>query len=95
MGKHQVEDPMPVEEIVKRMKPWIDVLIKYFTPQRIMFGSDWPVCNVGGPESELSWKLWKDAVTAAIEEYGLSSEEQDRIWFGTAVEVYKLGPITR
>ena len=95
MGKQQAEDPMLVAEIVKRMKPWIDVLIKYFTPQRIMFGSDWPVCNVGGPGGELSWKLWRDAVAATIEEYGLSSEEEDRIWFGTAVEAYKLDPVTR
>jgi L-rhamnono-1,4-lactonase len=95
MGKQQVENPMPVVEIVRRVKPWVDVLIKYFTPQRIMFGSDWPVCNVGGPGNALSWKLWKDAVAVMIEEYGLCSDEADRIWFGTAIEAYRLDAITR
>ena len=34
---------------------WIDLTRKEFGPTRIMFGSDWPVCNVGGGGNSVAW----------------------------------------
>ena len=28
------------------LKPYIDTVVEAFTPRRLMFGSDWPVCLV-------------------------------------------------
>lgn len=95
MGKQQPENPMSVPEIVERIKPWIDVVMEVLTPSRIMFGSDWPVCNLGGPGDEASWTHWKTVVSAILDEHKLSAADKDRIWFGTAVEAYKLDSITR
>lgn len=78
------------EEIADRMKPWLDHLFTCFVPDRIMFGSDWPVCNIRGPAVEESWSVWRGVVQIALEQRGFSEKEQERIWSGTAVEAYRL-----
>lgn len=83
--------PWPVSKIVERIYPWLEHVLQRFTPQRIMFGSDWPVCNVRGPGDAKSWGHWRSVVETWLQEQGLSGEEKDRIWYGTAEEVYKLG----
>ncbi|KAK7557076.1 hypothetical protein IWX50DRAFT_242072 [Phyllosticta citricarpa] len=86
------------DQVVARLKPWLDVVFRCFTAQRIMFGSDWPVCNVRGPGGhERAWRAWRDAVELVIGDhetglYDLSHEQRDRVWFGTAVEAYGLTP---
>jgi L-rhamnono-1,4-lactonase len=94
MGKQQPESPMTVPAIVDRLEPWVDVVITAFKPDRIMFGSDWPVCNLGGPGDELSWSHWKNVISAILDEHKLSKAEKDRIWYGTAVEAYNLDTVT-
>jgi L-fuconolactonase len=66
-----------------QLKPYIDVVLSTFTPQRVMFGSDWPVCLVA-----TTYSRWVDTVGRAIS--GLSDTEKARIWSGTAREAYKL-----
>lgn len=95
MDSQRSGSPTPVLDIVKRMKPWVDVIMQTFTPNRIMFGSDWPVCNLGGSGDELSWAHWKNVVSTLLDEQNLSAAEKDRIWFGTAVEAYRLDSVTR
>jgi len=65
------------------MQPYIDTVLAAFTPQRLMFGSDWPVLLVAS-----EYKRWADTVQSAISK--LSTEEQKRIWGATAAEAYKL-----
>ncbi|OJD35487.1 amidohydrolase family protein [Diplodia corticola] len=79
------------ERVLARMRPWLDVLFDAFPPERIMFGSDWPVCNVqGGGDS--AWRCWVNAVERILDAYGLTEEQRDRVWYGTAVEAYRLTP---
>ena len=35
---------------------WMDVVLAAFGPNRIIFGSDWPVCNMGGGGNGVAWK---------------------------------------
>lgn len=84
--------PWTPEQVLERMKPWLDRLFQFFPPERIMFGSDWPVCNVRGPGPQLAWKSWEAAVEKILDTYGLTEEQKDRVWYGTAVEAYRLGP---
>jgi L-fuconolactonase len=65
------------------LRPYIDTAIEAFGPRRIMFGSDWPVCLLAA-----SYAAWHDLVATAICE--LSTDEQARIWSGTAIEAYRL-----
>jgi L-rhamnono-1,4-lactonase len=83
-------NPADVDDLVVHMKPWIEVVFSAFGPQRIMFGSDWPVCNVGGPGADLSWKHWHNLVAAMLENEKLTDEEKGYIWSGTAAEAYNV-----
>ncbi|KAJ9646503.1 L-rhamnono-gamma-lactonase [Coniosporium tulheliwenetii] len=94
-GFSEMEDqnpshPMPITKVVTKMRPWLSHLFTHFPHSRILFGSDWPVCNVRGPGDELSWKHWRGVVEQILEEYNLSEREKNRIWYGTAVEAYRL-----
>ena len=77
-------------DIADRMRPWLDHLFDAFPVNRIMFGSDWPVCNLRGPTEEDSWVVWKDVVQTVLDRRGLSEDDQSLIWSGTATEAYRL-----
>lgn len=66
-----------------QMRPYLDAVLESFGPRRLMFGSDWPVCLVA-----TQYRRWVDTVERWSA--GLSSDEQARIWGGTAEEVYGL-----
>ncbi len=68
---------------VETLRPYWDVAIEAFTPDRLMFGSDWPVCLL---RSE--YQDW----VAAVEELSksLSPTERTAFWGGTAARAYQL-----
>ena len=80
------------EDVANHIRPWLKHVFDTFGPNRVMFGSDWPVCNVKGPRGEESWSAWKDVVEfiLANHSYDLKPSEIERIWSGTAAEAYKL-----
>ncbi|MFM8984915.1 MAG: amidohydrolase family protein [Planctomycetia bacterium] len=63
--------------------PYLDVVLEAFGPRRLMFGSDWPVCLLGGEYAE---------VVGIVGEFiaALPAAEQAMIWGGTAAEFYDL-----
>lgn len=65
------------------LTPYFETALEAFGPQRIMFGSDWPVCLVA-----VSYRRWFEIVSRQIER--LSQDERDRILGGTASEAYRL-----
>lgn len=65
------------------LKPYVDVALDQFGPDRCMFGSDWPVCILAG-----SYEAVYNALTECIG--ALSASEKDRILGGTAAEFYGL-----
>ena len=57
--------------------------LECFGPERLMFGSDWPVCTLSAS--------YADVVAAAAELTGeLSEPEQAAIWACTARSVYRI-----
>ncbi len=64
-------------------KPYLDVVFDAFGPQRLMFGSDWPVCLLAG-----SYRRVKQV----IEDYlnGHSEDEKEKIFGDNAVGFYGL-----
>jgi L-fuconolactonase len=72
---------------VDELRPAWEVALEAFGPERLMFGSDWPVCRLVSTYGEVV-----SAMNALVAE--LSSSEQDRILGGTAVDVYGL-PVDR
>lgn len=72
---------LPNSPTYARLKPAIDVVLDAFGPNRLMFGSDWPVAELGA--------RYGDVVEIARQfSSGFSTEEQDRFWAGTAIEWY-------
>jgi L-fuconolactonase len=70
---------------VDELRPAWDVALEAFGPDRLMFGSDWPVCRLVSSYGQV--------VSAARELAAeLSPSERDRVLGGTAVEVYRLHP---
>ncbi len=65
------------------LKPYIDVLLESFGPQRLMWGSDWPVLNDVG-----DYASWLDLAEALTKQ--LTSSERDAIFGGTAASFYGL-----
>jgi L-fuconolactonase len=63
--------------------PYLDVVLAAFGPERLMFGSDWPVCLLSG--------AYADVVGLAKEFFSrLSAAEQALVWGGTATRFYGL-----
>lgn len=63
--------------------PYIDVVIEAFGIDRVMFGSDWPVCTLSASYSE---------VYGIVNSYfsGYSDEEQQKVFGRNAIEFYSL-----
>lgn len=66
-----------------QLRPYLDAALDAFGPDRIMIGSDWPVCLVAAPYGDVI-----ALVREAIAEY--SEAEQQRMLEGTAREFWNL-----
>lgn len=67
------------------LEPAVDTLLSAFGPGRLMFGSDWPVCDLAG-----GWNRW--AATAGELLAALSPGETGAVLSGTAHAFYRLSP---
>jgi L-rhamnono-1,4-lactonase len=74
------------DEIFGKIVPWLIVILTAFKPHRIMFGSDWPVCeaNIGGE----AWTKWAWIVERFCDVAGLGDVEKGMVWGGTASKAY-------
>ncbi|WP_213952741.1 MULTISPECIES: amidohydrolase [unclassified Variovorax] len=63
------------------LRPVWDHLIHCFGPERLMWGSDWPVLNLAS-----DYANWINVADSLIDE--LSPDEQARVWHGTAACFY-------
>ena len=66
-----------------QIRPYLQAALEAFTPARIMFGSDWPVCRVA--TTYAGWVQTVERLTAA-----LSTDERDAIFRRNAVRAYNL-----
>lgn len=67
----------------EQLRPFIEEAIALFGPQRLMFGSDWPVCLLAASYDEIV-QLVEEVIGS------LTPAEQDNIWGDTAGRVYGL-----
>jgi L-fuconolactonase len=64
--------------------PYFEVIVDAFTPNRLMFGSDWPVATLAATYGELI-----NLVEFLSKNF--SETEQTDLWSMTAIRSYKLG----
>lgn len=68
---------------VDELRPAWEAAVESFGPQRLMFGTDWPVCRLTSS--------YPDVVEATLDLAAeLTETERDRVLGGTAIEVYRL-----
>ena len=65
------------------LQPYLDTVVAAFGTERIMFGSDWPVCLVAS-----SYAKWLNGVQKYFNTF--SSTEQEAIFAGNVIKFYKL-----
>ncbi len=63
--------------------PYLEHVTKVFTPSRMMFGSDWPVCLLAA-----TYRQSIDLMEQFIKSFSIS--EQKEFWAGTANRAYNL-----
>lgn len=66
-----------------QLLPFFEAALEAFGPQRLMFGSDWPVCLLAGDYGQV-YQLSEQAIAT------LSASQQAEIWGGTACRIYGL-----
>lgn len=65
------------------IRPYAEHVIEVFGPERVMWGSDWPVVNVAG-----GYERWRDAADALTS--GLQREDRSAIFGASATKFYRL-----
>ncbi len=65
------------------IEPYINYVLDVFGPQRLLFGSDWPVCLVACDYGEILGLAQRFAE-------GLSTDEQEQFWYKNAQKFYNL-----
>ncbi len=68
---------------VSALQPYADVVLDAFGPDRVMFGSDWPVCTLASTYAD--WVAAAEELTAQLDEDGRAA-----VFGGTARRVYAL-----
>lgn len=64
--------------------PYLDVVFDAFGPDRLMFGSDWPVCLIAA-----SYRQWVELLTLYTSDI-LTSDQKINFWGGNAIKFYNL-----
>lgn len=67
------------------LAPYVDHLIDVFGPQRLLFGSDWPVCLLAS-----SYDRWIETVEGFLAH--LTDQERAAVMGGNAARLYGLSP---
>jgi L-fuconolactonase len=69
----------------ERLQRYVDHLLECFGPQRLMWGSDWPVLELAG-----DYASWRCIAAGLLK--GLDGTALDRVFGATAIERYRLVP---
>jgi len=68
------------------LRPFVGRVVEWFTPDRLMFGSDWPVCLLAG-----SYESVLAGLTAALP--AMTSSELEQVFGGNAARTYGIGDV--
>ena len=68
---------------LNNMRPWFDTVFECFGPERIIWGSDWPVLNSVG-----SYQGWLQLCQSYCHQ--ISGEERQKVFCANATRIYQL-----
>jgi L-fuconolactonase len=67
----------------EELRPYLDVVFEAFGPERLMFGSDWPVCLVAA-----SYRRVKEVIETYV--YAHAAQHMEDVFGGNAIRFYGL-----
>jgi L-fuconolactonase len=68
---------------IEDLKPCVEFALEVFGPQRMMFGSDWPVCLLAASYDQVA-----DAAQSILAE--ISEDDRHRIFAANAIDFYRI-----
>lgn len=84
------DTPSSPSTVVTSLSTIVSKVFEAF-PGRVMFGSDWPVCNVGGPaEEQGNWGLWVESVELLLKEASVGEGEREAVWWRAGSTAYSV-----
>ena len=67
----------------EQFDPYLNVILESFRPERLMIGSDWPVCTIAAP--------YEVVFSAALKAIGnLDKQEKFSLMGGNAMKFYQI-----
>jgi L-fuconolactonase len=69
---------------IDRIRPYVEAVVDIFGPDRLLFGSDWPVVNLVA-----DYGRWVGALEQALTPV-MSPTDQEKFWAGNATRFYGL-----
>jgi L-fuconolactonase len=66
---------------IEDLRPYVDHLLEVFGPERLLWGSDWPVVNLAG-----GYDLWRETTLRLLA--SLSEPERAAVLGGNAARIY-------
>lgn len=82
------DDERWIDEVAHRLSPWTSRIYKCFGSKRVVWGSDWPVCNVVGGKN--AFDLWERVTERLLNDAGISECDQEGFWSGNSRRLYKI-----
>ena len=83
------------DAVIAHITPWISEVLYIFGPDRVIWGSDWPVCKMGFekiyPAGEFSaWETWHVLATKVMLKLGQDKDAMEKLFSRNTARVYKL-----
>ncbi|PUU77292.1 hypothetical protein B9Z19DRAFT_987346 [Tuber borchii] len=83
------------DAVIAHVTPWISETLSIFGPDRVIWGSDWPVCKMGFekiyPAGEFSaWETWYLLATKVMLKLSQDKDVMEKLFSGNTARVYRL-----
>ena len=73
-----------VEWNKETLKPWVEILIDAFGPERLIYASNWPIMTLMATP-----KIWVNTLIDLFDDFGLEQSAREQIFNTTAMNVYQ------
>lgn len=73
------------EWTIESVRPWVEILLETFGPDRLMFASNWPVMTIMA-----TYAGWWETISYVLDKIGASAKNREALLGGTATKVYRL-----
>lgn len=77
-----------IDKCVEQVVPWVQAVLDLFTVDRILWGSDWPVCKFGAGSEAL--KHWQNLTDKMMKKLKFSDSDKRKFLSANSCTVYKL-----